>query len=316
MNRRTVLAAPAAIATSTALPAVALGATIPTDLDYDAIRERIALVCETFSKSTFGFPDPMPAGEARAAMAMTDAEIDELGALARFAHRWGVSLDWLIKGDVGSLLHDGRQLREREHAERAAKTAADNDPAVAAYRALREADDACQVVVDTGVDPSDELQDARSQALRTLADATATTVEGLEAQIRASFDVFAELRYDGDPTNPDDYEFLNGWEDELDGRMLRSMMAGAAGLVARETGQPVSYTAPPGKTGDAFKFTDIGQFKSEFAKLDEVTKKGVLRYMEPLLKGDVAGAEAAYRSWTAEVGRPVNEKTIALFRKA
>ncbi|MEL6197534.1 MAG: hypothetical protein AAFT19_06785, partial [Pseudomonadota bacterium] len=124
--------------------------------------------------------------EALAAKALSNAEINDTDKLIRFAHRWGVSLDWLIKGDVGPLLHDARQLREKEQAERADRVSAANDPAMAACRAWREADDACRVVADTGVDPAEELQERESAALWKLADVTATTVEGLEAQIRAS----------------------------------------------------------------------------------------------------------------------------------
>ncbi len=291
MNRRTVIAAPAALATSTALPAIATGAVVTGPTDYDAIRARIAQVCETFSKPTIAFPEPMPAAEAQAAMALTDAQIEEMGPVLDFAQRWGVDLDWLVKGDVGSLIHGARLVRQGMRG--AGGAPADDDPAVVAYRAWREADEACREVVATGVDPSDELSDRESDALWKLADVVATTPAGLEAQIRGAFDIFAELRRDGDPTNPDDYDFVNGCKEEQDGRMVRSILGGTARLAAQETGLPVSYTPPPGKTSAAGEFIRLGELEAMLKELSRVGKAQVLRIGQRLVDGDLTGAEAA-----------------------
>ncbi|MEL7172678.1 MAG: hypothetical protein AAFN05_06925, partial [Pseudomonadota bacterium] len=104
-------------------------------IDYAAFRERVALLVETFSRSTVGFPDPMPVDEAATALGWSDAELDDFGVIGPFAHKWGVCLDWLIVGDIKALIHDGRRLRERE---RAGRQAVESDPAVIAYRKWRE----------------------------------------------------------------------------------------------------------------------------------------------------------------------------------
>jgi hypothetical protein len=74
----------------------------------DAIRERIALVVETLTRATAGFPEPMTPEEAAAALAITDAEIEAMGAVA-FGARWGVSLDWLLAGDLKALIFYARR---------------------------------------------------------------------------------------------------------------------------------------------------------------------------------------------------------------
>ncbi|MEM6277798.1 MAG: hypothetical protein AAF714_12750, partial [Pseudomonadota bacterium] len=103
--------------------------------DYDAIRERLRLVVETFSRATVGFPETMPADEAAAILAISDAEIGDTETLTAFAHKWGVSLDWLIEGDLSSLIHYTRAYHVRARAEDAA---AGNDPAIVAYDEWRE----------------------------------------------------------------------------------------------------------------------------------------------------------------------------------
>ena len=107
MNRRAFIAAPAALATMPAA-ASALDTQRPAHAP-DAIRERIALVVETFARATVAFPDPMTPQEAAAALAMTDADIEALDAPLAFAARWGVSLDWLLLGDVKALIFNARR---------------------------------------------------------------------------------------------------------------------------------------------------------------------------------------------------------------
>ena len=111
MNRRAFIAAPAALA---AMPvaASAVEAQRPPHAP-DAIRERIALVVETFTRATVAFPVPMTPEEAAAALGMTDAEIEALDAPLAFAARWGVSLDWLLAGDVTALIFHARRGMER-----------------------------------------------------------------------------------------------------------------------------------------------------------------------------------------------------------
>jgi hypothetical protein len=107
MNRRTILAAPAAFAAAAVAPDA--GAAPPPASEpwsHAAIRERVALVVATFTRATGGFPEPMTPEEAAAALAFTDEDIAEPigGPLPPFAWRWGVSLDWLLLGDMGALL--------------------------------------------------------------------------------------------------------------------------------------------------------------------------------------------------------------------
>ncbi len=68
MNRRAFIAAPAALA---AMPAAAYAVEAQRPpWAPDAIRERIALVVETFSRATVALPDPMTPEAAAAALAM------------------------------------------------------------------------------------------------------------------------------------------------------------------------------------------------------------------------------------------------------
>ncbi|MEL6768821.1 MAG: hypothetical protein AAFP17_16690 [Pseudomonadota bacterium] len=133
MTRRAVVAtAPAALAATSIVPASG-GA--QNGIDYATIRKRIVLVVDTFSRSTVGFPDPMPAEEAATALSWSDAELDDYDVVGPFAQKRGVSVECLVVGDVKALIHDSRRLREREQAER---HAADSDPAVIAYHQWQE----------------------------------------------------------------------------------------------------------------------------------------------------------------------------------
>ncbi|MEM9764105.1 MAG: hypothetical protein AAF968_16620, partial [Pseudomonadota bacterium] len=82
-RRAMVTTAPAALAAS-AITSTHAAASIEDGIDFDAIRERLGQVVETFSRATAGFPDPMPADEAAAILAITDAEIEEGQAVVEF----------------------------------------------------------------------------------------------------------------------------------------------------------------------------------------------------------------------------------------
>ncbi len=111
--------------------------------------------------------------------------------------------------------------------------AAPADPAVEAFRAWRAAYDANGVFLATGRDdehPEGKVLLDRAWAARlALSDALATTPAGLALQIRFAFAVFGALDYDGGIDNPDDFEFSN-WIDDLEKRLLVSMLAGAEGM--------------------------------------------------------------------------------------
>lgn len=243
MNRRTVLTASAALPAA-ALPveAVAIDAHPAGRMCPAAIRARIRQVVDTFSVATVAFPNPMPADEARAALALTDAEIEGFGPVRDFALRWGVCLDWLCKGDIGGLLSDGRRQREGER-RRAAPLDAETDPAIVPSRAWRDADRAQRVYCDRGEDIPQAEADAEFEALSAIADQVATTPAGLAAQIRAAFEVFGDLRRHSNPEDPNHYVF-EGWQDDVDGRLLRSLLEGAERLSAGAHGHQVAYTRP------------------------------------------------------------------------
>ncbi|MEO1471266.1 MAG: hypothetical protein AAFV86_19655, partial [Pseudomonadota bacterium] len=223
MNRRTVLTASAALPAA-ALPALAMtNDADPSDrICPAAIRARVRQVVETYTVARVAFPNPMTADEAEAALAMTDAELQEPAVILPWAKRWGVCLDWLVMGRVSGLLIEGRAYRESEAQVRPTS----NDPALTAYQAWREADRARHAYCDRGEDIPEAEQDIEFEALSALADTVATTPAGLAAQVRVSFELFGDLRRHGDAENPDDY-FFDGWRDEEDGRMLRTILEGA-----------------------------------------------------------------------------------------
>jgi hypothetical protein len=107
VSRRALFAAPAAFAAAAVAPAPS-AATAPGSERRlrAAIRERVALVVATFTEATGGNPEPMTPEEAAAVLAFTDDDIDDpiSGPVLPFALRWGVSLDWLLLGDMGALL--------------------------------------------------------------------------------------------------------------------------------------------------------------------------------------------------------------------
>ncbi|MEO1775644.1 MAG: hypothetical protein AAFS07_11905 [Pseudomonadota bacterium] len=309
MNRRTVLAAPAAIATSSAAPAIAHGALATGGTKYDAIRARIALVCKTFSEGTIAFPDPMPVHEAEAAMALTDQQIEEMDAVIAFAERWGVNLDWLVAGQMGALLHDGRELREAERAQHAARAAGEADPAAEAFRAWHAAEKEMRDSAKHG-DIPDELCDAAGHALEALADTIATTTGGLELQLRAAFEAFGDLPPGGDFDKPDDY-FFDTWTRELDGRLLRSMLEGTARMVAAETGAAVSYVRPEHSYGASRR---MARMQELVADLGDDDLEGFCNFLGELNKGEHDAAAEAYIAWQEQGGRAIDQTVVERLR--
>ncbi|MEL6208908.1 MAG: hypothetical protein AAFR44_01750, partial [Pseudomonadota bacterium] len=190
-------------------------------IDYTAIRERIALVVETFSRSTVAFPDPMPADEAATALGWSDAELDDFGVIVPLAHKWGVCLDWLIVGDVKALIGDGRRLRERERSER---QAIKSDPAVIAYNEWREIERYGRSAIDAEANarPNDpqykELAaaahaatDAEIRACMSVAEAQASTLDAVRLQLIAWADAEWGLKAEGNPERITDYAAYESW---------------------------------------------------------------------------------------------------------
>ncbi len=108
------------------------------------------------------------------------------------------------------------------------------DPAVEAYREWRAAYDAYEnsskqpeaLIDESFVEPYGDREWAARLAL---SDAVATTPAGLACQVRFAFGVFGSLEGDGNIDNPADFEFT-GWVDDHEGRLLRSLLAGAENM--------------------------------------------------------------------------------------
>jgi len=102
------------------------------------------------------------------------------------------------------------------------------DPAVEAYWEWRAAYDVRAASIESGVDndtPEGQVLSNREWAARlALSDARATTPAGLVCQVMFALGVFGDLTMGGSIDNPDDFEF-NGWVDDHEGRLLRSMLA-------------------------------------------------------------------------------------------
>jgi hypothetical protein len=109
------------------------------------------------------------------------------------------------------------------------------DPAVEAYREWRAAYDAYVASNDSEVEDTPEwqvLSDCEWAARLALSDAVATTSAGLAYQVRFAFGVFGNLSNGGNIDNPADFEFGNIWADDHEGRLLRSILAGAENMEA------------------------------------------------------------------------------------
>ncbi|MEO1724635.1 MAG: hypothetical protein AAFR84_19840 [Pseudomonadota bacterium] len=240
--------APTELAASYVVPASE--AAITTDgIDYDAIRERLGLVVETFSRATVGFPETMPADEAAAILAISDAEIDDTETLTAFAHKWGVSLDWLIEGDLGALIHYTRAYRERERAE---DGAAGTDPAIAAYDEWREVLDYTRPIIHRHdeMSPGDlgereanatatAAEDEEIAAHERLAEAVPTTLEGMRLQLIAMADAVGGLLLNGNASVITDYDIHIGNHrlQTIQYKLMLALYAGIGRLVADPNAQ-------------------------------------------------------------------------------
>ena len=104
------------------------------------------------------------------------------------------------------------------------------DPAVEAYQAWRTAFAAYIATLTGDVaddDPSmNAAHDAEVRAASKLADTVPITVAGLAAQLAIAHHVFGETSHDSDWDNLDAYHF-GSWTNDRDGRLIRSMTAGA-----------------------------------------------------------------------------------------
>ncbi len=115
--------------------------------------------------------------------------------------------------------------------------AAPADPTVEAYWAWRAAHEAYEQSLNRldwpdGCPIVKAAHDQEFAARGVLSDAVATTPAGIAYQVRFAFDVFGELSSaDDDMDNPDDFTFEN-WGDDLERRLLKSMLAGAENMEA------------------------------------------------------------------------------------
>lgn len=119
----------------------------------------------------------------------------------------------------------------------AAVAAPDPDPALEAYAEWRRAIDRLENAVadDTTLEPSPETRAAEEDHWLTTVRActtVATTPAGLAALLLVAFDMLGDLRFNGDRSNPNDYEFEN-WRDDVDGQLMRNILAAARALAAR-----------------------------------------------------------------------------------
>ncbi len=107
------------------------------------------------------------------------------------------------------------------------------DPAVEAYRVWRAANEADLAYIRSSNDwetpEGQALYDQQWNARIALADAIATTPAGLAGQVRVAFAVFGELENETYGESPDDYTF-GRVADDLEGRLLRSMLSGAENM--------------------------------------------------------------------------------------
>lgn len=195
ITRRGTLAAPLALA---AIPAAA-GESYASHAA--AVRRRIALVIDAFSRNLWIYGGPMPAAD-RVALTRMD-----FGALERcdpealeLLDRYGISLDWLWRGDVSPLLNRARL---------GAAFPIPNAPADPAIRAadrwrgsvmnLREVFDAASP--EAAPEGETLATGDYGGALTAVAQARAETFAGLSAQLRAALEGIADLE-PGAPLDP------------------------------------------------------------------------------------------------------------------
>ncbi|MDH3666088.1 MAG: hypothetical protein OEN23_04075 [Paracoccaceae bacterium] len=106
------------------------------------------------------------------------------------------------------------------------------DPAVIAYQNWTESFD--RMVAAYRAHPEDDYHpiilatDTHEWDMRlVLASTTATTLAGLLCQLRLGFGIYSDRQSDDFAFgSPDSFE-LQGWKDDLDGRLYRSVFAGA-----------------------------------------------------------------------------------------
>ncbi len=80
----------------------------------DSIRDRLRIVCDTFSAATCAFPEPMTPEERQEILALTDEQLEDAELLARLGLRWGVDLNWLFLGRMDGLLIRSRLEMARD----------------------------------------------------------------------------------------------------------------------------------------------------------------------------------------------------------
>ena len=116
------------------------------------------------------------------------------------------------------------------------------DPAVEAYRVWRAAFAAYVAsfkLPDGTSCPDDDpvmnaAHQAEGRAADLLADIVPTTIAGLAAQLAFAHYAFGETSRDSDWDNLDAYRF-ESWADDRDGRLIRSMTAGAERMAGTQS---------------------------------------------------------------------------------
>ena len=110
-----------------------------------------------------------------------------------------------------------------------------DDPAVRAFHVWRDAWLAHVAWFNGRADwayddpEKNRLRDAEWNAWKTLAETVATTPAGWLGQIALALDTFGDMNAGGKFGDPDSYHF-GEWKDDIDGKLLKSMLIGAQRL--------------------------------------------------------------------------------------
>ncbi|MEM8598107.1 MAG: hypothetical protein AAGF76_16765, partial [Pseudomonadota bacterium] len=221
-----------------------------------AIRGRIAKVVAAYREPSAAFPDPIPADEAGAVLALTDDEINDLQAVLVFARRWGVCLNWLLLGDERSLILNLRESMERDDA---APELLHGDPVVHLYNAWRRdwwSEIQCLIThgdMRTGEPGEQEAGEvarkASERARRSAAHlgcSVARTLEGVRLQLLALAETCWDLRLNGDPESITEgyeaYEHHVGQGDDR-ARLILSLYAAVARMLGRDDADEAAAAA-------------------------------------------------------------------------
>ena len=112
-------------------------------------------------------------------------------------------------------------------------SSAAQDPAVRAFQIWRAAwqaeNDHLGSTDEWETPEAQQISAAEWEARKTLAETVATTPAGIAGQLWLALEMFGTFHPDGDRDDPESYAF-NSWKDEIDGQLMRNMLAGAQRL--------------------------------------------------------------------------------------